>query len=260
MKKKIKRLLCTMLSVVLVMALFSGTSIKAADKWEGLAEKEFYVQKPDGNYLYKMQVSEDMLSFKLNMTNLNTGESTLVIYDNAIVTTYNTTSSNTKHVNLSYMIPVSVVDYSASISIAEANRGAISPMGYSGMTACIIPTLGGNNLWYQMGITYPDVGYMKMGCDWTYRVKADACDDCANFRNKILESNEKFILSGLSNSAGLAAAIAVLLAGPTGGLSALIAMGLVGTAATTMVAAAFAMQSAHDSYNIAKGYGVVIEK
>lgn len=245
MKKIFKRLISATLSVAMIMALLPSSNANAANvpnEWKADSTTEFTVQKPDGDYLYKLQISEDMLTYQLNMTNTNTNETTIVKYEQGVATT------------LENEQVVSVVDYNDSIKIAEEYN--TFARAYREITMCIIPTLGGNHLWYKMGTTSPDVGYMLMGCDWSYRVKADACDDCANFRNKIGESNAAFIKSGLSEAAALGICVLILLAGPTGGLSAALAAGLVGSTALYLVDACFAEQSAHDSYDIAKGYGV----
>lgn len=243
-----------LLSITMILALLPGSISKAEGKWEIDVTSEFTVQNDDGEYLYKVQVSEDKLSFQLDMTNINTNETTTMVYHEGIGTTYKTISEDTKGNNRTTNSElVSVVDFNPSIKMAESSY---SVMGYRDVTACIIPTLAGNYLWYQMGISGADVGYMLMGCDWTYRVQADACDDCSNFRNKIIESNQQFSLAGLSPAAGIVVAIAVLAAGPTGGLSVAMAWGLYGVGAAAMVAACAAEMSAHDSYDIAKGYGV----
>lgn len=246
MKKIFKRLISVTLSAALVFSLLPSINASAenlSNERRPDSTTEFQVQKEDGVYLCKLQISDDMLTYQLDMTNTTTNETSIVMYEQGVATTVENSEI------------VSVVDYTDSIQIAEEYSN-VSSRAYRSETKCIIPTLGGNNLWYQMGITGPDVGYMKMGCDWTYRVKADACDDCANFRNKIIESNSLFTAAGLSDAAALGVCVLILLAGPTGGLSAAVAAGLTGTAATTLVAACFAEQSAHDSYDIAKGYGV----
>lgn len=258
MKKGVKRLLCVILTITMIITLVPESNARAANKWTTGTESEFHVQKKDGDYLYKMQVSENGLSFQIDMTNTDTGESTLIVYDNGVASTYNTTPNDTT--NTETTEPISVVDYRNSISVAETILNDASVKGYRSMTICVIPTLAGNNLWYQMGSTSPDVGYMKMGCDWTYRVKADACADCTTFRNKIVESNNLVAKSGLTAASAVAVGVAILAAGPVGGLSAALAMGITGTAALNMVDAAFAEQAAHESYDIAKGYGVVISK
>lgn len=239
MLKILKKLVSITLAIVLGITLLPQVSVKAANVDD--PTKEFSVQNPDGEYLYRLEISEDMLTYQLEMKNTNTNETTIVKYENGIATT------------LKDGEVVNVVDYNNSIKVAREYRN--SSRAYRAKTVCIIPTLGGNNLWYQMGTTGADVGYMLMGCDWTYRVKADACSDCSTFRNKIIESNNLFAAAGLSDSAGIAVSALILAAGPTGGLSVALAAGLVGTAATSLVAACFAEQAAHDSYDIAKAYG-----
>lgn len=239
MQKLFKKLVSITLAVVLGITLFSQVSVNAASVDD--STKEFLVQNPDGEYLYRLEISEDMLTYQLEMKNTNTNETTIVKYENGIATT------------LKDGEVVNVVDYNNSIKVAQEYNN--SSRAYRAKTVCIIPTLGGNNLWYQMGTGGADSGYMRMGCDWTYRVKADACSECSTFRNKILESNNLFAASGLSDAAGVAICALILAAGPTGGLSVALGAGLVGTAAVTLVDACFAEQAAHDAYDVAKTYG-----
>lgn len=239
MQKLFKKLVSITLAFVLGITLFSQVSVNAASADD--PAKEFLVQNPDGEYLYRLEISEDMLTYQLEMKNTNTNETTIVKYENGIATT------------LKDGEVVNVVDYNNAIKVAQEYNN--SSRAYRAKTVCIIPTLGGNNLWYQMGTSGADAGYMLMGCDWTYRVKADACSECSTFRNKILESNSLFAASGLSDTAGVAICALILAAGPTAGLSVALGAGLVGTAALTLVDACFAEQAAHDAYDIAKTYG-----
>lgn len=253
MKKILKKLLIVILAVAMVPTLLPNASAFAKSKFEAGVTKEFYCQKSDGDYLYKIQVSEDKLSFQLDMTNPNTDETTTVMYDQGIATTYKTTSKSVLGVKLTNKKQVSKVDYNNSIKMAE---NSFSTQAYRSVTMAIIPTLAGNNLWYQMGTTSPDVGYMKMGCDWSYRVRADACSDCGIFRNKIIESNNFFAAAGVSDVLALTVCIAILAGSVTGGLTTALAFGFEGSAAIALVSACSAEATAHDSYDIAKGYGV----
>lgn len=249
MKKLIKRWLSVVLVAVLVMPIIPSTKAFAQNNIAGGTTAEFKVQNPDGNYTYKVQVGEDKEVYQFDMENLDTGEITTLLYNHGVAITSNTTSDgNTVQIN--------EVDYTESIKFAENAINTPTPMGYRGVVECLVPTLAGNRLRYAMGTTAPDIGYMLMGCDWDYRVKADACSDCSNFRNKILDCNSFFIASGVGATFSIAWSIAIILAGPTGGLSVAIAFGLNITAATALVNACFAEVSAHDSYDIAKGYGV----
>ncbi|MDF2611627.1 MAG: hypothetical protein K0R92_3101 [Lachnospiraceae bacterium] len=255
MKKILKRFLVVILSIAMVPTLMPNVSAFAKSKFEVGVTKEYTCQKSDGDYLYKIQVSEDKLSFQLDMTNPNTDETTSVIYDQGIATTYKIISKNVLGIKTTNKKQVSKVDYNESIKMAE---NSFSTQAYREETACIIPTLGGNHLWYRMGITDPDVGYMRMGCDWTYRVPANACTDCSTFRNKIIESNNYFISAGLSDAMAMAVCIAILAGGISGGLTTALAFGLAGTSALSLVSACSAEIAAHDSYDIAKGYGVPV--
>lgn len=245
MCKLLKKIVSVALAVTMAVTLMPQLSAKAQNLEEGLApcsSTEFLVQKEDEEYLCKLQISDDMFTYQLDMTNTNTNETTTIKYEQGVAITEENNEV------------ISVIDYTDTIEIAEEYT---SPSrAYRGETKCIVPTLAGNHLWYKMGTTSPDVGYMLMGCDWSYRVKADACDDCSNFRNKIIESNNLYVLAGLSDTAAIGVCLLILAAGPTGGLTAALAAGLTGTSATSLVAACFAEQSAHDSYDIAKGYGV----
>jgi len=251
MRKVFTRLLSVILAVAIITTFLPQSYARAASELETGTRSEFHVQKSDGDYLYKMQVSEDKLSYQVTMTNISTGESTLVVYDNGIASTYNNTDENSIKAD---QVPDNIVDYNESSSSSKATEFSVN--AYRAETRCLIPTLGGNHLWYRMGNTSTDLGYMLMGCDWTYRVKATACDDCKDFRTQLILSNSLVAKCGLTDTVAIAVGVAVLLAGPTGGLSVAMAMGLTGGAAYFMVDACTAEQAAHTSYDVAKAYGV----
>lgn len=253
MKKLNKRILSIVLVLAMVLTFLPTSNVSAADKFEVGATREFHVQNVDGDYLYKMQVSKDKQSFQLDMTKTSTGDMTTVVFNDGVATTYKTTTKSFFDLKSMSADLVSKVDFSNTIKMAE---NSFSAQGYRSLVGCIVPTLAGNNLWYQMGSTSPDVGYMLMGCDWSYRILADANASCAVFRNKIVESNTLVAESGVGASSAVMIGIAILAAGLTGGFTVALTFGLTTTAATKMVAACNAEMVAHDNYDIAKKDGV----
>lgn len=254
MKKVIKRVLSVVLSIAIITLLIPETGVLAGEQVFKVAKtSEFHCQDKAGvDYLYRIQVSEDRTSFQLDMTKTSNGEMTTLIYNQGIATTYITTSSRVLGVNVKNRKQVSKVDFNDSLRMAE---NTFTTQAYRSAVTCIVPTLAGNHLWYQLGNTSPDVGYMLIGCDWSYRLKADVTDDCATFRDKIIESNSNFVKAGLSDAVALAACIAVMAGVVTAGLTTLAAMGIVGTSAYFLIDACVAEQVAHDKYDVIKAYG-----
>lgn len=242
MKKNLKRILGIVLSLAMVVAMMPNQVAYASNRESVESIEEFTVQKEDGEYLCNFQVSEDQLSFVLEMTKVDTNETTTVVFDQGISYTYEEEEL------------VDQVDYNDSIEVAGDFRGR----AYNGVVKCVVPTLGGNNLWYQMGSSGSDVGYMKIGCDWSYRLKSDISGSCATFRDSILNSNALFYSTGLSAAGATAMFVAILLAGPTGGISIAAAYGILGSSAVALVNACTQEQRAHDAYEVIKQYGTRI--
>lgn len=243
------------LSIAIITLIIPDTSVSAGEQLFNVAKtSEFHCQDKAGeDYLYQIQVSEDRTSFQLDMTKTSNGEKTTVIYNQGIATTYITTSSGV--LGAKDRKQVGKVDFNESIRMAE---NTFTTQDYRSAVTCIVPTLAGNNLWYQLGNTSPDVGYMKIGCDWSYRLKADVTDDCATFRDKINESNTNFAKAGLSDAVAIAACIAVLAGSVTAGITTLAAMSITGASAYCLIDACTAEQVAHDRYDVIKAYGTRI--
>ena len=244
MKKIVKKMVALVLALLVVVSAQPSVLAKAATSSEYDRSAEVTIEKEDGTYICKMQSTTDLSSYRLDMTNEATNETTTLEFKDGIASTY----SGTEIVNQ--------VNYNPSIEAYEEN--SVSYRSFGGKTVCIIPTLAGNNLWYQVGDGGSDVGYMVMGCVATYRVPADACGDCANFRNKILESNAHCGASGLSAVSSMAAAATILTAGIPGAGAVAGLLGITVAAAKELIQACTAEESAHNSYDIAKGYGTQI--
>lgn len=249
MKRKFKSIIGLLLVFFMILGLVPQQTVNASTWYPDITE-EFTVENEDGTYIYKVQVSEDKLSYQLDMTNLDTNEMTTLIYENGIASTYKTILNDKARANSRVL--VSTVDYTGALERAKEIK---SSRAYGTKTECIVPTLAGNNLWYQIG-NGADSGYMLMGCDWYYRTPVNACVDCSTFRNKIIESNSNFAKAGLSDAVALAVCVAILAGGVTGGLSIALAMGLTGSAAYYLLDACVAEDAAHTAYDVAKTYGV----
>jgi hypothetical protein len=253
MKKNFKKILSAFLAFVMVVMIFPSSNAYAERSFKVGKITEFRYQEDGKNFLYKIQVSGDKLSFQLDKTNIDTGELTTIIYDKGIATTYITSSESFLGIKSTKQRQVNKIDYNRSIQLAE---DTFTTQAYRSSVSCIIPTMAGNYLWYQMGITSPDVGYMLMGCDWSYRVKADACTDCKNFRDKIIECNTLFAGSGVSSAVAVTICAFIIAAAVPVTIPIVIAIfGIDTAAATALISAVGAEVSAHDSYDIAKGYG-----
>ena len=144
------------LVAALVMTIMPCTKAFAQNNIAGGATSEFNVQNPDGEYIiYKIQINEDKQAYQLDIKNLSTGEITTLQYDHGIAITSKTIPNG-------YTTQVSKVDYSETIKLIENTftEDTPAPCEYRPETKCVIPTLGGNQVWYQIGDTAPDVGYM----------------------------------------------------------------------------------------------------
>jgi len=252
MKRLIKRIICIAVLITTFVISLNINNAKAAELSDIGITKKFSTVMKNQSYNCTIQTSKDFRSFIIYMENSITKDIKKYTYINGIYTTYEMKSRNILGHKFEYARKISTVDFRPSI--VKANE-TFKAEAYSSVTECVIPTLNGNHLWYQMGQSGSDVGYMKMGCVASYRIKADACSDCSTFRSKLLESNNLVAASGISGVGVVIVAVAILTAGVTGGLSLATGFGLEGAAYTTFVAACYAEQAAHDSYDIAKQYG-----
>ena len=216
MKKVFKRIVCLMLVIATISYSVLNNSADASTGFQGSKKTEFISTKDNQSYECTIEVSNDKKSFILTMKNLKTGVITENIYNNGILSTYEHKSKKILGHTFDSKRKIRETNFEKSLRRSEK---MFSAQSFGSQTICIIPTLAGNNLWYRIGNSSPDYGYMQMGCVETYRVATNACSECATFRNKILEANASFAKCGVSITAAGAIIAAILLAGVTGGLS-----------------------------------------
>lgn len=135
----------------------------------------------------------------------------------------------------------------------------VTASAYKSKVKCILPTMAGNHVWYQIGKSGSDVGYSKIGCKATYRIK-NTKKYVDEFQEAVKSCNKNVIASGITSTAAIAAMVAlgVLISALTEGVALLIITsitGVAGTGAICIYQAIWDAIDAHNYYDKAKAYG-----
>lgn len=237
------------------MTLFVGNvnllNVSADDGIVGTLSKVF-IGKDGNEYKVKVNRKGDG-DFEIEVVSDETEEKYIVDYNDGILT-------ETEYEESFEFLGFKIYEETEKNSIDVTEYvDEVYASGYSSKTECIIPTLKGNHLRFWNGQSGKDVGYCKIACNATYRIKNDS-KFVQSFKDKVNSSNRNVGKSGLTSAAAIAGAAALmgLITFMTEGVALLVlttTLGCSGGAALSLYDAICDEMDAHQYFDQAKVNG-----
>lgn len=246
-----KKLLAWILVIVLCVSNVKLSNVSADDKITANLSKVFIGK--DGNE-YKLNVSrKGDGDFEIEVVSDETEEKYIIDYSDGILT-------ETEYEESFEFLGFKAYEETEenSIDITEY-MDEVFASGYSSKIECIIPTLKGNHLRFWNGQSGKDVGYCKIACKATYRIKNNS-EFVQAFKDKVNSSNRNVGKTGLTSAAAIAGAAALmgLITFMTEGVALLVlttTVGCGGGAALSLYDAICDEMDAHQYFDQAKVNG-----